>query len=97
MGRFQVAYLSIHRASLAELSPNENQRLRQHSTTVAVVELSSRRGGFEIEAATTPYCSPSPRPYPHTPRSPSAGISPTSAPCPALSRSRSPHSRARPA
>src|SRR6266849_9253726 len=40
---------------------------------------------------TTPYCSPSPAPHPHTPHCPSAGTSPTSAPCLALSRSASPH------
>jgi len=36
---------------------------------------------------TTPYCSPSPPSSdPHTPRCPAAGISPTSAPCPAPCR-----------
>src|SRR5262245_37239012 len=36
--------------------------------------------------STTPYCSPSLRPHPHTPRRPSAGTSPTSVPCPAPCR-----------
>src|SRR6266508_2951951 len=50
--------------------------------------------GKKHAVTTTPFLSPSPPPHPHTPRSPSVGTSPTSAPCPAPCRSTSPRNPA---
>src|SRR5262249_8862296 len=66
--------------------------VRRGEAFLPVVEVRGAHDGMRW--LTTPCCSPSPPSRPHKPRRPSAGISPTSAPCPVLYRSRWPRNRA---